>query len=245
MVWVAKEHAERRVRTDLPHEVQRMENERIPMPDGTELFATIWLPVTAEETPVPAILVYLPYRRQDFTALRDELRHPYFAGHGYASVRVDIRGSGDSDGILLDEYLLQEQLDGVAVVEWLAAQPWCTGKVGMIGKSWGGFTGLQVAAHAPEALKAVITLMSTDDRYADDVHYRGGTVLASEMLYWATTMLAYNVRPPDPRFVPNWRDEWLKRLEETPPFIHEWLAHPLKDNYWKNGSINEDYGAIT
>lgn len=244
MVWVAKEHAERRVRTDLPHEVQRMENVRIPMADGTELFATIWLPVTAEETPVPAILEYLPYRRQDFTALRDELRHPYFAGHGYASVRVDLRGSGDSDGIMLDEYLLQEQEDGLDVLTWLSEQPWCTGSVGIIGKSWGGFNGLQIAAHNHPALKAVVTLYFTDDRYADDVHYRGGAVLASEMEYWASTMLAYNVRPPVPSARADWKEVWLDRLENTPPYIHAWLREQLRTDYWKHGSIIEDYSQV-
>src|SRR5690625_4941216 len=156
------------------------------MSDGTRLAARIWLPVDAEQNPVPAILEYIPYRKNDFTAIRDSLRHPYFAGHGYASVRVDMRGSGDSDGLLLDEYLKQEQDDAIEVIEWLGKQPWCTGAVGMIGKSWGGFNGLQVAARQPEGLKTVVTLCSTDDRYADDVHYRGGAILGADMLYWAS-----------------------------------------------------------
>ena len=244
MVWVAKEDAARRVRTDFPYKVEVHKNVRIPMRDGTELSADIWLPVDASKQPVPAILEYIPYRKNDFTALRDSLRHPYFAGHGYASVRVDMRGSGDSEGILLDEYLPQEQEDGIDVINWLAAQPWCTGNVGMIGKSWGGFNGVQIAAHAPEALKAVIALCFTDDRYTDDVHYRGGAMLGSEMLYWATTMLAYNARPADPKYVPNWREQWLERLENTPAFIEKWLEHPLRDDYWKQGSINENYRAI-
>ena len=118
------------------------------MQDGVRLSARIWLPEDAEQDPVPAILEYIPYRKDDATAVRDAGIHPYFAGHGYASVRVDLRGSGDSEGILLDEYLPQEQEDGVEVIRWLAAQEWCSGSVGMIGKSWGGFNGLQIAAHA-------------------------------------------------------------------------------------------------
>ena len=176
-------------------------HEWIPMPDGGRLAARIWLPEGAERDPVPAIFEYVPYRKNDGLVLRDAPIHHYFAGHGYASVRVDIRGSGDSDGILEDEYLPLEQEDGVAVIRWLASRPWCSGKVGMIGKSWGGFNGLQVAALRPPELAAVISVASTDDRYADDVHYMGGCVLAWAMLPWASTMLAYNALPPDPAVV--------------------------------------------
>ncbi|MEM6578809.1 MAG: CocE/NonD family hydrolase, partial [Pseudomonadota bacterium] len=145
--------------SEFPFEVEKLDPVFIEMPDGAKLAATIWRPVGAG--PVPAILEYLPYRRRDGTAPRDALTHPYFAGHGYASVRVDIRGSGDSDGVLTDEYLAQEQEDAVAVINWLAAQEWCSGQVGMIGISWGGFNGLQVAARRPEPLKAIVTICST------------------------------------------------------------------------------------
>jgi putative CocE/NonD family hydrolase len=215
------------------------------MQDGVRLSARIWLPEDAEHDPVPAILEYIPYRKNDATAVRDAGIHPYFAGHGYASVRVDLRGSGDSEGILLDEYLPQEQEDGIEVIRWLAAQQWCTGAVGMIGKSWGGFNGLQVAAHAPDELKAVVSVCSTDDRYADDVHYIGGCVFGAYMLSWAPTMLAYNARPPDPRVVGDrWRTRWLERLEQTPPFIDAWLSHQRRDDFWKQGSVCEDYETI-
>ena len=194
---------------------------------------------------MPAILEYIPYRKNDATAVRDAGIHPYFAGHGYASVRVDLRGSGDSEGILEDEYLPREQEDGVEVIRWLAAQPWCTGAVGMIGKSWGGFNALQIAAHAPPELQAVISVCSTDDRYADDVHYLGGCVFGAYMLSWASTMLAFNARPPDPAVVgERWRELWLERLEQTPPFVEAWLSHQRRDEFWKQGSVCEDYGAI-
>ena len=160
--------------TDFPRKVREIENLWIELSDGMKLAARIWLPEDAEEKPVPAILEYLPYRKRDGTIVRDQLTHPYFAGHGYAAVRVDMRGNGDSDGLMHDEYAKQEQDDALEVIDWLATQTWCTGKVGMIGISWGGFNGLQVAARKPPALKAVITLCSTDDRYADDIHYKGG-----------------------------------------------------------------------
>src|SRR3954454_19716483 len=146
--------------TSFPRAVREIENVFIPLKDGTRLAARIWLPADAEAEPVPAILEYLPYRKRDGTIERDALTHPYFAGHGYAGVRVDIRGSGDSEGVLLGEYLKQEQDDALEVIDWIAAQPWCSGAVGMIGISWGGFNGLQVAARRPKALKAIITLCS-------------------------------------------------------------------------------------
>ena len=233
------------VRSEFPCRVRVIRHEWIPMPDGCRLAARIWLPEGAEEAPVPAVFEYVPYRKNDGLALRDAPIHHYFAGHGYASVRVDIRGSGDSDGILEDEYLPLELQDGVEVIRWLATRPWCTGKVGIIGKSWGGFNGLQIAALRPPELAAVISVASTDDRYADDVHYMGGCVLAWAMLPWAATMLAYNGLPPDPAVVGEaWRETWLSRLEETPPYIDAWLAHQRRDAFWRHGSVREDYSAI-
>lgn len=226
--------------------VRVIENAWIALSDGCRLAARVWLPADAGPgAEVPAVLEYLPYRKDDDTAWQDSTRHPYFASHGYASVRVDIRGTGDSDGILLDEYLRSEQDDALEVLAWIAAQPWCTGKVGMIGYSWGGFNGLQVAARRPPELAAVISLYSTDDRYTDDCHHMGGCVLGSDLLKWATWMLAYTALPPDPRFVGDrWHAIWLERIERTPPFIEAWLSHQRYDAYWKQGSIAEDYAAV-
>jgi uncharacterized protein len=232
--------------TDFPHRVRVIEHTWITLADGCRLAARIWLPEDAEGDPVPAVLEYLPYRKNDGTALRDAPIHHYFAGHGYASVRVDMRGSGDSDGVLEDEYLPQEQLDGVEIVAWLAEQPWCTGRVGIIGKSWGGFNGLQIAAHDPPALAAVISVCSTDDRYSDDVHYMGGCLLSWDSLSWATTMLAINAQPPDPAVVgERWRDDWLARMAATPPYSVAWTSHQRRDEFWKQGSVCEDFSAIT
>jgi uncharacterized protein len=234
------------IKTEFPRTIREIEHVWIPMSDGTRLAAKIWLPEDAEQNPVPAILEYIPYRKNDFTALRDSIRHPYFAGHGYASIRVDLRGSGDSDGILYDEYLPQEQDDALEVLDWIVSQPWSTGSIGMIGKSWGGFNGLQVAARRHPSLKTIITLCSTDDRYADDVHYMGGCLLASDMLWWASTMLVYNGRPADPQIVgESWRTSWLERLEKTPPYVEEWVRHQRRDAYWKHGSVCENYSDIT
>jgi putative CocE/NonD family hydrolase len=234
-----------RVVTDLPRPVRTIDHVWIPLSDGTRLGARVWLPEDAEGDPVPAILEYIPYRKGDGTASRDQPRHAYFAGHGYAVLRVDQRGSGESGGLLHDEYLPQEQEDAVEVLRWIGKQPWCTGAAGMFGISWGGFNGLQVAARRPPELKAVISLCSTDDRYADDVHYRGGSVLALEMLSWGASMLSYNAIAPDPEIAgPGWRDAWLERIESVEPYEYEWLRHQRRDDYWKQGSVCEDYGAI-
>jgi hypothetical protein len=215
------------------------------MPDGTSLAARIWLPEDAAAAAVPAILDFLPYRQGDLMAARDAAIYPYFAERGYACARVDLRGTGNSEGIIDDEYTAQELQDGCDVIAWLAAQPWCDGNVGMTGISWGGFNSLQVAALRPPALRAVLTLCASDDRYADDVHYRGGCVLAVDMLQWAVSMLVWNALPPDPAVAGTaWRARWLERLTQTPAFIEPWLSHQLRDGYWRHGSVCEDYAAI-
>jgi predicted acyl esterase len=205
------------IRTDFPHKVRVIENLWVPMPDGTRLAARVWMPEDAG--PVPAILEYIPYRKRDGTRTRDAGLHAYLAGHGYACIRLDIRGTGDSEGVLHDEYTPQEQEDGVAAIAWLAAQDWCDGQVAMIGISWGGFNGLQIAARQPPALKTIITVGSTDDRYATDVHYIGGC-LSKDNLDWSATMVAAQDLPPDPViYGPGWREAWAAlgpHLAETP-----------------------------
>ena len=216
----------------------------ITMPDGCRLSARTWMPDDASNNPVPAILEFLPYRKRDGTTARDSLTHPYFAKRGYACIRVDMRGNGDSQGLMDDEYTLQELDDAVATIKWLAKQPWCSGNVGMMGISWGGFNALQVAALQPSALKAIITLCSTVDRYADDIHYKGGCLL-NENLGWGSTMWAYSSRAPDPALVgTEWREMWLDRLKAEPFLPYIWLNHQNRDAYWKHGSVCEDYTAI-
>jgi putative CocE/NonD family hydrolase len=233
-------------RREFPRRVRVITHTWIPLRDGCRLAARIWLPDDAEQDSVPAILEYIPYRKSDATLPSDVLRHPYFAGFGYASVRVDLRGSGDSDGVLPDEYLVQEQEDALDVIAWLAAQPWCSGAVGMMGYSWGGFSALQVAARRPPQLAAIITCNSADNRYTGDCHHAGGSVLAYDMLSWATTFMAFNSRPPDPAVVgDDWKRRWLDRLEACKPVAETWLSHQLYDAYWRHGSVCEDYGAIT
>ncbi|MFG2849173.1 CocE/NonD family hydrolase [Streptomyces mirabilis] len=229
------------IRTSFSHETTH-EDLWIPLPDGTRLHARVWRPLT--DAPVPALLEYLPDRLTDRTAPRDWQRHPWYAGHGYASVRVDARGHGNSEGVPADPYGESERADGVEVIHWLADRPWCSGAVGMFGISRGGFTSLRIAALAPEPLKAIVTVCATDDPYDNDGHRLGGAVLAVETHARAATALADVARPPDPVHVGQvmWRDMWVKRLEKVEPFIHTWLSHPTRDAYWRHAGVREDGG---
>jgi uncharacterized protein len=228
-----------------PHRVNLIENTWIEMPDGVKLAAHIWLPEGAQQHPVPAIFNYCPYFARLFTRAGDETRFPYYASHGYACVRVDIRGSGDSAGHPLDEYVAQEQDDGVEIIKWIAAQRWCTGAVGMEGLSWSGFNTLQVAARRPPALKATISHCSTDDRYADDAHYKGGCVI-HDMFNWGTVFLAFQGQAPDPEIIgkEHWHERWLERLNAVDFNLGTWLEHPHRDQFWKHASVIEDYSQI-
>jgi hypothetical protein len=233
-----------KIRDAFPHAVRAIEHAWIPLRDGCRLAARLWLPAGAERAPVPAVVEYIPYGKRIGTRDRDEGMHAWFAGHGIAALRVDLRGSGESEGVLRDEYLPEEQEDGVDLVAWVAAQPWCNGRVGLMGKSWGGFNALQIAARRPQGLGAVLSVCSTDDRYADDVHYMGGCLL-NDGLWWGAVFFQLVAQPPDPALVgPRWRALWRERLEAAEPHPLRWLHHPLRDAYWKQGSVCEDYGAI-
>ncbi|MBT2677105.1 CocE/NonD family hydrolase [Streptomyces sp. ISL-14] len=230
--------------TNLPYATKEEEHVTIPMSDGVRLSAHIWRPTSSDHEPVPAVLEYIPYRKRDLTAVRDSIHHPYIAGHGYACVRVDLRGTGDSEGVLRDEYLEREQADAEEVLAWLAEQPWCDGGTGMMGISWGAFAALQVAARRPPSLKAIVIASFTDDRHADDMHYMGGALL-SDNLAEAGTMFAYGTCPPDPAVVGDrWREMWRERLEHTEPWVLPWLRHQRRDDYWRHASVCEDYKSV-
>jgi uncharacterized protein len=225
--------------------VRTVETHWIPLADGRKLAARLFLPDDAEKNPVPLILEYIPYRRRDGTRTGDEEMHLFFAGHGYASARVDIAGTGDSEGLLDDEYVKREQDDALEILDHLCSQPWCTGLAGMIGNSWGGFSGLQVAARRPPQLKAIVTSCSTDDRYACDAHYNGGLVI-NDNFGWGGALFGYSALPPDPAVVgeDRWRQMWKDRLDDHKNHAAEWLKHQRRDAFWKQGSVCEDFSAI-
>ena len=224
--------------------VRMIENIWVTMRDGTRLACRLWLPQSADKKPVGVVLEAVPYSKRDGTRGRDTAWAEMFCPYGFAFARIDLRGSGESDGLLKDEYLAQEQQDLVEVIAFLAKQTWCNGSVGMRGISWGGFNSLQVAALNPPALKGIMTFCSTDNRYTDDAHYIGG-VLGLTNLHWGTMFRNVLVDAPDPQIVGDrWREMWMQRLNGAPAINAEWVRHATYDDYWKHGSIEQDYGAI-
>lgn len=221
-----------------------IEHSWITVRNGTRLSCRLWIPEGAEAKPVGVVLEAVPYAKRGFTRPRDNAWAEMFCPYGFAFARLDLRGSGESEGLLVDEYLAQEQQDIVDVIAFLAEQPWCNGSVGMRGISWGGFNGLQVAALDPPHLKAIVTACSTDHRYLSDGHYIGG-VFGLTCLHWGTLFSNVLVEAPDPQIVgPRWRDIWMKRLNAVPAIHARWMRHAEYDDYWKHASIEQDYGAI-
>ncbi len=222
-----------------------MDHMEIPLSDGTVLSARMWIADNAAESPVPAVVEYVPFRYRDFSAPRDSLIHPWFAGHGYASIRWEPRGSQESSGAPMDEYIKQEQDDALEALEWIASQPWCSGSTGMFGMSWGAFSALQVAARRPPSLKAIIPVHGTDDRFDDDIHFKGGCLLTAN-LAWGWLYTHYMMRPPDPSIVgDSWQDTWIERIQKAPFVLKNWVGEQTKNAYWKHGSVRENYSQIT
>ncbi|MEI7742620.1 MAG: CocE/NonD family hydrolase [Chloroflexota bacterium] len=221
---------------------------RIPARDGVDLSANVWLPVPHPDAPrerFPVILEMIPYGKDTWRRNADTARGEWLAARGFALCRLDVRGTGSSGGIAHDEYTEAETLDGYDAVEWLAAQPWCTGDVGMWGISYGGFTAIQVAKLRPPHLRAILPMYATDDRYRDDVHIRGGCVTASEKCQYAVSQLGMNAMPPHPPVAGDgWRDAWRERLEQTPPWLMAWIREQTDGPYWRRGSLAPDHDAI-
>jgi uncharacterized protein len=225
-----------------------VKNVVIPVRDGGRLAADLYVPGDFDlggghaERTFPVVMEYLPYRKDDFRAgTSGTSYYDRLPESGYVFARVDIRGTGASPGVSTDEYTLEEQLDGYDAVEWLAAQPWCDGNVNMLGISYGGFTSLQVASHAPPHLRSIVPIYFTDDRYSDDCHMRGGLV---RQYYDAGTygagMVAANALPPDPDCMGDeFAEVWEQHLGSNVPWLLEWLRHQVDGPYWRNGSVGD------
>ncbi len=209
------------------------------MPDGVSLSATLFFPDEGKG-PWPAVMEALPYRKDDVTSSSRDY-YGAIADAGYVMCWLDIRGTGSSGGIALDEYTAAERSDLVVVIDWLATRPWSSGAVGMFGTSYGGFNSLQAAIEQPPALKAIVPIFASDDRYADDVHYYGGALKQLDVVDYPTYMVAMNALPPVPSvWGADWREEWQRRLETTEPWFLTWLAHQRRDSYWRYGSVRAD-----
>ena len=230
------------------HTVQTDLNVWIPVGDGTRLSATIFRPADSGFTGAnhyPVIFRCDGYRK-DMTR-KGELRRigRWFAARGYAYVLADIRGTGDSEGIASDEYSRQELVDACDAIEWLAAQPWSSGVVGMWGKSYSGFNSIQTAILRPPHLKAIIPIYATDDRYTDDVHYWGGLRHVGSTIPYPLKMIYTNLMPPTPSAHPhNWRKIWQQRIDASPPWPLEWWRQQSDGPFWRHGSLRPNYDAI-
>jgi putative CocE/NonD family hydrolase len=208
----------------------------IPMPDGIRLAATLYM-APEPETARPVVLEYLPYRKDDGMLERDLGLYPYLVSRGYVGARVDIRGTGRSEGTLPEgEYSEREQLDGMEVIAWLAAQPWCNGKVGMWGISWGGFNSIQLAMRRPPALGAIIAVDASDDLFHDDIHYIDGIMHVDEYELGIDVWNAMSRAPDFPT------DEGtLTGRFDTEPWLLSWLRHQRQGPYWRRASLRPDY----
>ena len=232
-VWVPP--AERKIRV--------IENTWIEMPDGVKLAARIILPEDAETKPVGAILDYHGYTKRRGPRRGDDRTAAWLVPRGFALVRVDVRGTGESGGIIVNEYDLPEQADAGPVIRWISQQPWCNGNVGMRGISYSAITAYQAAAKAIPELKAIIAAMGTENGYTDDVHTLGGCIL-NEKVIWGTLWKRVMTNPPDPAIVGDrWQEMWLERLEAQIPLVSEWMRHQLVDEYWRN-RILTDYSKV-
>jgi putative CocE/NonD family hydrolase len=207
-----------------------------------ELGATLTRPRSDDR--VPALVWYDPYRAAWDGIVSPQAR--YFGERGYGFVNLHARGTGNSEGVSTDEYTVEETRDGYDAIGWLADQAWCNGSVGMLGASYSGFTCLQVAALAPPALKAIAPAYFTDRRYTDDCHYKGGCLRGYyDTLTYGLGMVAANALPPHPRAVGSrWAEIWRERLEQSEPYLLKWLAHPVEDEYWAQGSVIGRYDRI-
>jgi predicted acyl esterase len=221
-----------------------MEHRRawITMADGTRLAAQLWLP---DERPAPVVIEALPYRMDDLTSAYVSEYERLCDEGGFAVCRLDIRGTGSSEGIATDEYTAAELDDICQVIAWLAEQEWSTGRVGMYGTSWSGFNSLQVACLRPPALQAIVPIYASDDRYTDDVHYMGGALKAIDLIDYELYMVAGNALPPVPAvFGPGWRELWQRRVDEAEPWLLRWLDEQADGPYWRHGSVRPDYSRI-
>lgn len=211
----------------------------IPLSDGIRLAATLYLPHGGG--PWPALLEAYPYRKDDLSVWPDDYRRFRDEG-GYAVCRLDLRGTGSSEGVAVAEYPPQEADDLCEVIAWLADQPWSSGAVGMFGTSYSGFNTIHAAMRQPPALRAIVVAYATDDRYTDDVHFGGGVRKAIEFGY-PLSMVTRNALPPVPAYVPDWRQRWAERVDALEPWFGS-IDEQDDGPFWRQGSLRPDYAAI-
>jgi len=218
----------------------RMEEQWIRMPDGVRLAADLYMPdgAMADER-FPVLLEYLPYRKTEARS-RNHALYSYFVERGYVVARVDIRGTGNSEGRLIPyEYSDIEQDDGEVVIDWLSKQGWSNGNVGMFGISWGGFNSIQMAVRNPPALKAIIAVDATEDLYQDDVHYMDGIMHLDS---WEMSQDLDNARPGAPDYVID--EDYFENRFDTEPWMLTYKNQQTDGPFWDRASARDKYAQI-
>ncbi len=217
-----------------------MEEVWIPMPDGVRLAADLWRPKGAPAGErFPVLLEYLPYRKNEDRGGR-YAQYSYFVRRGYVVARVDIRGTGASEGTLIPyEYSEIEQRDGEEVIAWLARQPFSSGRVGMFGISWGGFNSIHMAMRNPPALKAIVAVDATDDLYEDDVHFIDGMMHVDS---WEMSQDLANAMPA----APNYRidEQYFRERFDQPPWMLVYKHQQRDGPFWDRTALKTRYEAI-
>ena len=217
--------------------VRKIENEFIRLSDGCRIALALWIP---EGPPAPAIFNMSPYGKKDMNAAGDEALFGYFAQHGYAGIRADMRGNGESTGHLAGKGTQPEWDDVCEILAWIEGQPWCDGNIGMWGFSWGGIEAFYSSVfRRPPQLKAIVAGGFSTNKYKDGPYYMGG-VLLRDTMGWLTSFLSMRSRPPDPAVVGlGWKDEWVERIDRLEPIFDRFLTHQAYDAFWQRDAANE------
>lgn len=216
----------------MKNDIKFLRDQRIPMSDGVTLSASLRLP--PGDGPFPCIIDMIPYRWRDGIAQRDKAVFEPLAALGFACLRLDVRGSGESGGIMDDEYTERQVQDSLDAIEWMSKQPWSNGNVGMMGNSWGGFSALGAVKKGHPALKGAIVSCASDDGHTDDAHFESGVALMENWL-WGIHFTTLAAMPSDPELAAargeDWMAEWKNRLEAVKPFPSHWMQQRANLNY--------------
>jgi putative CocE/NonD family hydrolase len=200
------------------------------MPDGVRLSVTFLKPKprTPGET-FPVLLDLYPYRKDEYP----DAGPTYFARRGYITATVDVRGTGSSEGVLPPrEYSEQELDDAVEIIRLLSEMEGSNGRVGMWGKSWGGFNSIQVAMRRPPALKAILATEATDDLFLDDVHHMDGAFHLDQFIPF---MDNENTIPQTPDYPLD--DAYFRDRFDQPPWFLNYTRHQRDGEFWRKNSL--------
>ncbi len=218
-------------------------NVMVPMRDGVKLAADIYRPKGADKT--PAILVRTPYKKDML-----ELEGRFWARRGFSYAVQDCRGRFSSQGSW--EPFVHEPADGYDTVEWLAAQPWCTGKVGMIGASYVGWVQWWAASARPPHLVTIIPNVAPPEPFYN-IPYEYGAFFLWGAMWWADVLESNATADASgaaiTRTLTKKYGQLLrslpvveldkKILEKENKYWRAWIDHPTEDSYWARAKFWE------